>query len=87
MLWCCAKTDGDDNLEVGEDVCESGAAVTVVDILIIAVMLSGMIAWRWRGVVMGLGDGDNNHGENNGDGDNDQGDEEGDSVCWMVVMM
>ena len=36
---------------------------------------------------MGLGDGDNNHGENNGDGDNDQGDEEGDSVRWMVVMM
>lgn len=49
MLWCCAKTDRDDNLEVGEDVCESGAAVTVVDMLIIAVMLSGMIAQRWRG--------------------------------------
>ena len=62
MLWCYAKTDEDDNLEVGEDVCESGAAMTVVDMLIIAVMFSGMIAlvvvdlcfsicylgWSWR---------------------------------------
>ena len=87
MLWCYAKTDEDDNLEVGEDVCESGAAMTVVDMLIIAVMFSGMIALVVVEVVMGLGDGDNNHGENNGEGDNDQGDEEGDNVRWMVVMM
>lgn len=86
MLWCYAKTDEDDNVEVDEDVCESGAAMTVMDMLIIAVMLSGMIVLVVE-VVMGVGDGDNNHGENNGEGDNNQGDDESGNVHQMVVMM
>lgn len=86
MLWCYAKTDEDDNVEVDEDVCESGAAMTVMDMLIIAVMLSGMIVLVVE-VVMGVGDGDNNHGENNREGDNDQGDDESGNVHRMVVMM
>ena len=61
--------------------------MTVVDVLIVAVMLSGMIALVVVETVTGVGDGDDNHGENKGDGENDQGDEESDHARWMVVMM
>lgn len=61
--------------------------MTVVDVQLIAVMLSGMIVLGVVETVTGVGDGDDNHGENNGDGENDQGDEESDHAPWMVVMI
>lgn len=61
--------------------------MAVVGVLIVAATLSGMIALVVVETVTGVGDGDDNHGENNGDGENDQGDEESDHARWMVVMM
>ena len=61
--------------------------MAVVGVLIVAATLSGMIALVVVETVTGVGDGDDNHGENNGDGENDRGDEESDHALWMVVMM
>lgn len=61
--------------------------MAVVGVLIVAATLSGMIALVVVETVTGVGDGDDNHGENKGDGENDQGDEESDHARWMVVMM